>query len=224
MSTNENIENQELTKKKFWLKQKSFVTDYDLEEKPAFIWQSMPAQHYEIDVSRPEIGSAIGTGATPGSGNSWWYNFCSGRRSFPVFEGLASIGNGDQGWMTELHTDGHLLGSLWTFPTSNPPQGSETPLVASFHKDAFTDFGVLASNIYGAAGVKEDILITCTLRHANKVGFQLNQHARNLCKVRRESLEWRIRCAPNHKALQNICGLMADELMRVFGVTPRKNS
>ena len=47
--------------------------------------------------------------------------------------------------MAELHSDGHLITGLWSFPLS-PAQG-DTPAVCEVHYEAFRDFGALGGSV-----------------------------------------------------------------------------
>lgn len=96
-------------------------------------------------------------------------------------------------------------------------------MIQAFFKSAFSDFGSLAENVYSTLGESDEILICSTIRHANKVDFARGGPIpRGAVQVRRETREWRIRCAKNSGELKAVSTLMEDDFMRLYGVLATK--
>jgi hypothetical protein len=123
----------------FRRKLRNFCDDYALNGKPMLILQCCPTKPRELDVKSQVLVDALeaGTGSQADRGG-WWYGFHAGRRPVPVFDGLAAYSAEDgQGWMTEIHSDGHLIGGLWNFPEIRTKEAVPFPLISDFHTKVF---------------------------------------------------------------------------------------
>ncbi len=215
------LEQIEVGRREFALKRSNFVLDHELESQPMLIWQAMSVAPQEIDFTSPAARAALQKGATANF-ESWWYGFCGGPHPTAIFNGLAAPQDSSQGWRTELHKDGHLLAGIWNFHVDARLRG-ERAVVQDFYKSAFADFGSLAEYVYSTIGVSDEILICCTMCHANKVDFARGGPIpRGSVQVRRETLEWRVRCAKNPGELKSIAALMEDDFMAIYGVLPTR--
>ena len=149
----------------------AFRDDYQLTDKPALVWQCRPMTSVEVDVKSAALKEALGKGAVPVSDSAGWYAFRSGQLPTVVFDGLASSRDAEgQGWVAEIHTDGHIVAGLWTFPDVSIGE-ARSSCVSTFHGQAFTDFGVLAANLMEAADYEGQCEMTCTLLRASQLPF-----------------------------------------------------
>nr|WP_315494197.1 hypothetical protein [uncultured Rhodoferax sp.] len=215
------LEQIEVVRREFALKRSNFVLDHELESQPMLIWQAMSVAQQEIDFTSPTARAALQKG-TAANRESWWFGFCGGPYPTAIFDGLAAPQDSSQGWRTELHKDGHLLAGVWNFHADLRSSG-DRPVVQDFYREAFADFGSLAENAYSAVGIPDEILIYCSMRHANKVDFaRRGPIPRGSVQVRRETLEWPIRCAKNPGELKTLAKLMEDDFMALYGVLPTR--
>ena len=202
----------------------NFCDDYSLREKPAFIWQCRSIEQLEIDMSSQTVRHALQEGAGEIGRDGWWYAFRAGRQTVPVFDGLAALSASDeQGWMTEMHADGHIIAGVWNLPDI-PNQTLPGKCVADFHVDAFADFCRLTKALYGAAEVTGPFELTCTLLNSAQVHFHRNGYPSILRKVGRPHLQWRVRKIDGLDTLDSACQVMAGEFLRAYGVFPSGQS
>ena len=196
----------------------NFIEDRKLMAKPAIIWQCSLINDVEVDANDQSVKSALQLGAkSEQHDEGWWYSFRSNQQVVPVFDGVAthSILDGD-GWTTEFHSDGHILAGLWTFPFA-PGQEEQTLCVAKFHKQAFTDFGLLVANLREASSTEGECLITCTVLNSAQLGFHNQGYRNELRRVHREHLHWRVRGAKSREQIQLVSQLMGIEFLRAYG-------
>lgn len=148
------------------LKRSSFAIDYEVGDKPALVLQLMPVgARVTVDVRAAPVGKALRREGVH-SEYAWWRQFVSSEGIKPVFDGIAANGKrSSNGWTTELHTDGHLIAGLWTFPND----GEQGVLVRGFFQKVFADFAHLAAGVYEAAAVAGQMSATCTLLNATKL-------------------------------------------------------
>lgn len=195
----------------------SFVEDYGLPEKPALIWQCQPKQAVDIDVTKQTIHNALQSGADTQSGNAWWYEFKSYNRPKPVFDGLAAYDLEDgQEWMTEFHTDGHIIAGIWNF-IETEVESTKVKCVADFYADAFTDFGVLAAKLRKTSEIAGECFITCTLLNATELAYCPGMHHNHVRRISRQHLQWKVRHCRNSDQIADASSLMATEFMRAYG-------
>lgn len=148
----------------------AFRADYLLTDKPALVWQCRAMTPVEVDVKSTGLKEALSKDALPGS-DSAWYAFRSGQQPTFVFDGLASSRDAEgQGWVAEIHTDGHIVAGLWTFPDVSIKE-ARSSCVSTFHGQAFTDFGVLAANLMEAVDYEGQCEMMCTLLQASQLPF-----------------------------------------------------
>ena len=199
----------------------NFCADYGLLEKPAVIWQCHPTTALEVNVSDKAVREAIEAGAPETESNGWWHGFRSGRRSSPIFDGVAACSAADeQGWMSEFHTDVHVIGGLWRFPDSQVRDGSSSLLLSNFHRNAFHDFASLANRLSSLFDQSNPCLVTCTLINSDQIRFSRERHPYASTKVTRRFLQWRVRAAKDASERTAAYDLMAVELVRAFGNWP----
>lgn len=204
-------------------KLRNFCCDYALHAKPALILQSRPSQPLELDVKSKALVDAI----EAATGNQvdrdgWWYGFHAGRRPVPVFDGLAAYSQEDeQGWMTESHSDGHVIGGLWVFPESRAREVETILQISDFHTRVFSDFAALTANIWAAGEVEYPGHVTCSLLNAQKLRFGRERFPFYSRELRRNVLQWRVREVAGPQALADALRLMGDELLRAFGQVHR---
>lgn len=200
----------------------SFVADYDLRSRPALIWQCHPVQPVEIDVSATVLRETLEAGADGAGGDGWWYRFRAGNRSAPVFDGLAACDSSeDAGWTAEVHTDGHIIAGLWSFPELGNRDGTAQMVVSDFHSQAFLDFGSVATRLNALLPSAYPCQATCTLANAFQVHFHREHSRQAPRKANRQHLQWRVREVKNQEELAKTLELMARELPRAFGQWPR---
>jgi hypothetical protein len=197
----------------------AFRADYLLTDKPALVWQCRAMTPVEVDVTSTGLKEALSKGAVPGSDSAWWYAFRSGQQPTFVFDGLASSRDAEgQGWVAEIHTDGHIVAGLWTFPDVSIGE-ARSSCVSTFHGQAFTDFGVLAANLMEAADYEGQCEMTCTLLHASQLPFVLesNRYHPQPRRLRRDELQWRIRPCQGADSFRAVAALMAADFLRAYG-------
>lgn len=195
----------------------SFVEDYGLSGKPALIWQCKPKQAVDIDVTQQTIRNVLQSGAETQRGNGWWYEFKSGNRSKPVFDGLAAYDHeNDQGWMTEFHTDGHIIAGIWNF-IETEVGSTKVKCVADFYAEAFTDFGVLAVKLLKTSEIAGECFITCTLLNATELAYCQGMHPYHVRRISRQHLQWKVRDCRDSNQISDASSLMATEFMRAYG-------
>lgn len=207
----------------FQHKLRNFCSDYALDAKPALVLQCRPGKPLELDVKSKVLVDAL----EAGTGNladreGWWYGFHAGRRPVPVFDGLAAYSPEDeQGWMTEVHSDGHVIGGLWVFPETGGQEPASFPLISDFHTKVFSDFAALIKSVWAAAEVEYPVHVTCSLLNAQKLRFGNNRFHFHSRELRRDILQWRVREVGDPHALADTLSLMGGELLRAFGVASR---
>ena len=202
----------------------AFRADYQLTDKPALVWQCAPRTSIEVDVKSTALREALSKGAVPGSDSAWWYAFRSGQQPSFVFDGLASSRDAEgQGWVAKMHTDGHIIVGLWTFPEV-PIGDTQSPCLSTFHGLAFTDFGALAASLLKAVGYEGQCEMTCTLLQASQLPFvpESNRYHPQPRRLHRDELQWRIRPCQGADAIRAVATLMAEDFLRAYGFsTPR---
>jgi len=205
-------------------KLRSFCDDYGLHGKPALILQCRPTKPMELDVRSQVLVDALeaGTGSQTDR-DGWWYGFRAGRRPVPVFDGLAAYSAEEgQGWMTEIHCDGHLIGGIWSFREKWSQDGQPLQLITDFHTKLFSDFAALTTSVWAAGEVEYSGLVTCSLLNAQKFRFDRERFPFYARELKRNVLQWRVRDVRSPQALMEVLGLMSDELLRAFGQQVRR--
>jgi hypothetical protein len=130
-----------------------------------------------------------------------------------VFDGIAShTPDNYREWVTEFHTDGHIIAGIWGFPESG-----EVKFVTDNYIDAFLDFGNLVSNLFNAAEINGGCFITCSMINAAELTFSLSGRPNPVSRVRRQHLQWRVRNCQESSQIGEISSLMAADFMRVYG-------
>jgi hypothetical protein len=204
----------------FTQKRSAFVADYGLEEKPALIWQCMSVAALQIDVTSAPLRQAFEEGGQAMSDERWWCGFRAGRRAAAVFDGIAAHSHGrTEQWMTELHTDGHLVAGVWSFPESRPPQ----PLVCGvgdFYAAAFRDFGALAARVYAAMPAVKNLFITCTMQHADRLSLIADDGRVLASPPARQTLQWPHLPVASEQSLPVTCEAMVARFLRAYGSFP----
>jgi hypothetical protein len=194
-----------------------FIEDYSLGDKPALIWQWRPVDPVEIDVEAPAVHDLMSRGVVSSRMHAWWYGFRSTYGIANVFPGLSSTDpRNAAGWAAEVHTDGHLIAGLWSFPEM-PVDGTPAPCLSDFHMEAFRDFaelsGAAASVIdsTGASCMTATLLGATSLRivrNGNHWGHQPRQ-------ATRDTMQWRVRTGSTAQ-LRAIGDAMVADYKRAF--------
>ena len=197
----------------------AFVEDYSLESKPALVFQAIPAGTTAIDVTKHSVQTALHEGADAISDTGWWYAFKASGRPVLVFDGLASSSNaGEQGWVSEVHEDGHLIAGLWTFPHVREHEQESQPAAASFYVHAFRDFGFVARKVYEAASYSGGVVATCTLLQANLLPLAAPRGGSVIASASKRSvLHWPLQTAASLDVMDAVCASMAVRFMRTYG-------
>jgi hypothetical protein len=101
------------------------------------------------------------------------------------------------GWMAEMHSDGHVIAGLWSFPEKDAKL-----FLSEWHDRAFADFALLAKSLYAAAHQEGTLQITCTLLKASRLSFvgRDDRSQRNPRLLARPDLQWGFAHAPTAKA------------------------
>jgi hypothetical protein len=213
----------EALERAFERKRVNFIADYELGERPALVWQCMPAEPLVVDVANEPLREVLRDGAAAISDTGWWYAFKSGRRPTFVFEGLASSAVADAtGCATEVHADGHVLAGLWTFPEVSSNTQTPSPAVAEFYTEAFRDFGFVAGKVYEATVYTRSALVTCTMLRSNQLPLAGSRDRILTPAVNRGELRWPIMTVEGPGHVSTACEAMAAQFMRAYGrVAPK---
>lgn len=194
-----------------------FIEDYSLGDKPALVWQWRPVDPVEIEVAASAVHDLMSRGAVSSRARAWWNGFRSSYGIANVFQGLSSTDpRNAAGWAAEVHTDGHLIAGLWSFPEM-PVDGKPAPCLSDFHTEAFQDFAELSRaaaavfDVTGASCMTATLLAATTLRivrSGNHWGHQPRP-------ATRDTMQWRVRTGSTDQ-LRAIGDAMAADYKRAF--------
>jgi len=211
----------EVLEKFFHQKRANFMQDYDLLERPALIWQAWPSAELEVDVSNEQLLKAMQEGGHPESDYGWWYGFRPNGRPALVFDGLASTSrHSDDGWVTEIHVDGHICAGVWSFPKAADSAGSTELGIMDFYEGAHRDFTYLVSKAYEVVGVSGPIHLTATMHRANRIALLSSSRYGTAPVAKRETLRWPI-LTVNAAEILEAEKAMAAQFLRLYGRKPR---
>lgn len=194
-----------------------FIEDYSLEDKPALVWQWRPVDRVEVDVTAPAIHDLMSRGAVSSRAQAWWYGFRSSYGIAKVFPGISSTDPRNvPGWAVEVHTDGHLIAGLWSFPEM-AVDGAPAPCLSDFHMEAFRDFAELSGAVATIIDSNGASCMTATLLAATslRVVRSGNHWEHQPRPAMRDTMQWRVRTGSNHQ-LHAIGDAMAADYKRAF--------
>ncbi len=194
-----------------------FIQDYSLGDKPALIWQWRPVDPAEIDVAEPAVHDLMSRGAVSSRAQAWWYGFRSSYGIANVFPGLSSTDpRNAAGWAAEIHTDGHLIAGLWSFPEM-AVDGTSGPCLSDFHMQAFRDFAELSRAAATVIDSTGSSCMTATLLAATslRVVRSGNHWGHQPRPASRDTMQWRVRAGSNDQ-LHAIGEAMAADYKRAF--------
>ena len=207
----------ELSHPELHLRLKDFVEDYALADKPALILQWRPGDPIEVDVSLPGVHDLMKRGAVSSRMQAGWHGFRSSYGVAPVFSGIRSTDpRNATGWAAEIHTDGHLIAGLWTFPEQSF-NGASAAFLSDFHLDAFRDFAELSEAVAAVINSNGSSFMTATLLGANRLQFVRgsNHWGHQARLATRDTMQWRVRSGANSQ-LRAIGDTMASDYKRAF--------
>lgn len=194
-----------------------FVEDYSLGDKPALVWQWRPCDPIEVDVAASAVHDLICQGAASSRAQAWWYGFRSNFGVVPVFSGLSSTDpRNAAGWAAEIHTDGHLIAGLWSFPEVSV-NGTPAACLSDFHLDSFRDFAELSESAAAVFNSTGSSCMTATLLAAKGLQFvrSSNHWGHQARPATRAMMQWRVRTSLNSQ-LRAIGDAMAADYKRAF--------
>lgn len=194
-----------------------FVEDYSLVDKPALIWQWRPCDPVEVDVAAPGVHDLMRRGAVSSRAQAWWYGFRSSYGVANVFPGVSSTDpRNSTGWAAEIHTDGHLIAGLWSFPEM-PVNGTPAACILDFHMEAFRDFGELSGTAATVINSNGASFMTATLLAATRLQpIRSGNHWGDQPRpATRDTMQWRVRTGSNDQ-LRAISDAMAADYKRAF--------
>lgn len=194
-----------------------FVEDYSLGDKPALVWQWRPCDPVEVDVAASAVHDLMRRGAVSSRAQAWWSGFRSNYGVVPVFSGLSSTDPRNAAdWAAEIHTDGHLIAGLWSFPEVSV-NGTSAACLSDFHIDSFRDFAELSETAAAVINFTGPSCMTATLLAAK--GLQFVRSSTNwghqARPATRAMMQWRVRTSPNSQ-LRAIGDAMAADYKRAF--------
>lgn len=198
---------------------KEFIEDYSLGNKPALVWQWRPIDQIEVDVTAPAVHDLIIRGAISSRVQAWWYGFRSSYGITNVFPGLSSTDPSNApGWAVEVHTDGHLIAGLWSFPEMTV-DGTPAPCLSDFHMEAFRDFAELSGAAATVINSTRASFMTATLLAATSLRIVRsgNHWGHQLRRATRDTMQWRVRTGSNDH-LRAIGDSMAADYKRAFAL------
>jgi hypothetical protein len=219
MNIEYNFTGRDFLERAFERKRVAFLEDYRISEKPAWIWQFMPAQTLKIDPENQSLQQAIRTGAVGDYANNWWNGFQARQSISFVFDGLSSArADIAPGYATEVHTDGHIIIGLWTFPDNIVHQDGTKGLgVADFYSDAPEEAVVVARSIYASLGYEAGIVFTSTLHQANLLPM-VNGRGNILAAASgRQTLRWSVSELGTPADLDSAGEDAARQFLRIYG-------
>ena len=217
MEADEQMAFKEALERAFDRKRSNFLADYELDSRPALVWQAGPVSELLLDISDEKLKEAISGGGGSASNDGWWHGFKMGWRPSLVFDGLASAtDHGAAGWATEIHVDGHLIAGVWTFPEFGPGVANSGPGAADFYVNAFRDFAYLAGRVSEAAGNSAAVHLTCTMHNADQLPLLGSYDRVQAPAPKRKTLRWPI-ATTKVTALVEAGTAMAAQFMRAYG-------
>lgn len=202
----------EVLERTFERKRANFLADYELRDSPSLIWQMGPESKCSVDLSNADVAQTIREGSATSVSDGWWHGFGGRQHPALVFDGLASHRKDHlTGYVTELHSDGHFLAGIWTFPE----HADRAPGVASFYAAAFADALDVGVTVLRKAGVEGALLATCTMSGADRLPL-INQRGVLAGPSTRSVLRWPIHTVgtTSKEAVQRD---MASQFMRIYG-------
>jgi hypothetical protein len=194
-----------------------FIEDYSLGDKPALIWQWRPVDRVEIDVAAPAVHDLMSRGAVSSRVQAWWYGFRASSGIVNVFPGLSSTDpRNAAGWAAEVHTDGHLIAGLWSFPEM-AVDGAPVACLSDFHMEAFRDFAELSGAAATVVAYTGASCMTATLVAATSIRIVRsgNHWEHQPRPPTRDTMQWRVRTGSNDQ-LRAIGDAMAADYKRAF--------
>lgn len=194
----------------------SLVSDYALEDKPTLVWQCLPAFAAEVDVSAPALKAALREGAAAVSSAAWWCAFHSHHRPTPVFDGVSS-GSSSEGWVSEVHRDGHFVAATWSFPDISSGTGGSRPAIAEFYVEAFRDFVYTAAAVLKAASLSGPVYFTCTMLHADMLPMTGRGGGVNTAAPKRKTLRWPTLLAADEGDFDKVRIALSAQFLRAYG-------
>lgn len=218
-----NIEQQfasnDFLERAFEHKRVAFLADYRISEKPAWIWQFMPVQALKVDPENRYLQQVIMNGAVDSYANDWWSGFQTRRSTSLVFDGVSSArADTAPGYATEVHTDGHVIIGLWTFPDGIVHQGGTKGFgVADFHADAPKESAQVARNIYASLSYDAGIMFTSTLHQANLLPMVNNRGDILIAASGRQKLRWPVAEVSTPADLNSAGEDAARQFLRIYG-------
>lgn len=207
---------------KFLQKLHDYVVLHELENRPALIIQAKPAgQSLELDARSSRYVQLL----SEGSGNveeRWWSGFV--KYSAPVkrsFHGIELVSCSDEPtWASELHTDGHLIAGIWSFPGVQGENEEPHKALPYFFADIFRDFTAIVGKIPLAPSTLS-FDITATLWLASHLHFGAKARFGNGVETRLPTrlpvLQWPVRRATNQGELNEVAAKMAEDLLAAYG-------
>lgn len=217
MGVHDQLLRDEVVERHLARKRDAFIEEYGLSGMPAFIWQSLPLDAVVVDVSKVDIQHALRQGKGSESDDAWWYGFRSGNLPSPVFDGIALSIRVDAQWATQLHVDGHLIASIWSFPSVLRQDRAEQMVLPTYFAEAFRDFGGLAQGCYKAADYAGKYTLTCTLEQADRLALGGARDNIIAPPTKRKTLRWPLLQVSNSEEANAAAYQMGVQLMRAYG-------
>lgn len=204
--------------RRFGRKLQTFVSDYQLDERPALVLQAGPADaEHEVDLTSTVIRVALAQGGDDSS-NTWWNGLQAAAGTLRgSVDGLAAVSAASPPiWASELHTDGHLIAGIWDFERGDP----QRPLITWDYAELFDDFGRLAEKVARQASSEQAIWwVTATLLRANTVhyGSEADRRSNRLTPpLRRPQLDFRFRRGVGPQGLRSAVQLTRRDFRRAY--------
>lgn len=202
-------------------KRDAFIEEYGLSGKPTFIWQCLPLDAVVLDVRQADVQHALRQGKGSESDDAWWDGFRSSTMPSLVFDGIASATRVDAEWATQLHVDGHLMASIWSFPSVRRQDGTEHMVLPTFFAEAFRDFGSMAQSCYKAASYSGKYTLTCTLEQSDRLALGGARDNGIGPSIKRKTLRWPLLQVSNEEEANAAAYQMGTQLMRAYGKSTR---
>ena len=189
-----------------------FLTYPGFGSSPTLVLQCFPVELHAVDVDSELVKRALLNGTGQHGMDDWWRGFMASAAPSATFDGLRSGGEASaQGWLTEIHRDGHVVAGI------RADALSQVPAVFAALTEAFADFGVLAMRLHRAAKISGELRLAASLtgcaglpllRSADRAPAQKALH--------RAFYEWPLEAAEGNTAIEAACASMQKRLSRLF--------
>lgn len=189
-----------------------FLADHGFGTAPTLVLQCFPTELHAVDVDSPLVRQALLNGTGQQGMDDWWRGFMANHAPAATFDGLRSGGEvSAQGWITEIHRDGHVLAGI------RADALAQVPAVLLTLTEAFSDFGLLVMRLHQAAKIAGELRFAASLTGcAGLPLLRSPDRGPSLKALQRAFYEWPLETAEGDAAIEAACAKMQKQLSRLF--------